>query len=367
MFNQKTRLALLALTTVAFALPAENVTAKPRKLGKRCTGTISSAASVAAAVECTTIVIDAFTMTEGVTLEIDAPDGASITMAGDISFPYYQWAGPLMIVKGDSVTFNGAGYSLKGNGDQYWDGEGTGGGKTKPAPLLRINHSGTFKDTIIKNAPARGVAIGGASIVVDTVTVDNADGDALGANTDGFDISSDGPVTVQNSKVHGQDDCLAINRGSDITFTGNTCTGPTHGISIGSITSSTTVSNVIISKNTVTGAVNGLRIKTDAVATSSTVNGVTYTGNVLTGITKYGVLIDQSYPSTLGTPGTGVVIEKVVFSGTNTIAVGSSAYRLEINCGSTTSCPGTWNLAGLDITGGKAGVVKNVAVTGGTY
>ncbi|KZP03278.1 glycoside hydrolase family 28 protein, partial [Athelia psychrophila] len=192
----------------------------------------------------------------------------------------------------------------------------------------------------IKNAPARGVAIGGASIVVDTVTVDNADGDALGANTDGFDISSDGPVTVQNSKVHGQDDCLAINRGSDITFTGNTCTGPTHGISIGSITSSTTVSNVIISKNTVTGAVNGLRIKTDAVATSSTVNGVTYTGNVLTGITKYGVLIDQSYPSTLGTPGTGVVIEKVVFSGTNTIAVGSSAYRLEINCGSTTSCPG---------------------------
>ncbi|KZP12434.1 hypothetical protein FIBSPDRAFT_157605 [Athelia psychrophila] len=57
MFNQKTRLALLALTTVVFALPAENVTSKPRKLGKRCTGTISSAATVAAAVECTTIVI----------------------------------------------------------------------------------------------------------------------------------------------------------------------------------------------------------------------------------------------------------------------------------------------------------------------
>ena len=53
------------------------------------------------------------------------------------------------------------------------DGDGTSSGKTKPAPLLRINHSGTFKDTIIKNAPARSIAIGGASIVVDTVTVDN--------------------------------------------------------------------------------------------------------------------------------------------------------------------------------------------------
>lgn len=103
--------------------------------------------------------------------------------------------------------------------------------------MLRINHSGTFKDTIIKNSPARAISVGGASIVVDTVTVDNcafvshseeppltleahtADGDALGKNTDGFDVSSDGPVTIQNSKVHGQDDCLAINRGNDITFT----------------------------------------------------------------------------------------------------------------------------------------------------
>lgn len=50
---------------------------------------------------------------------------------------------------------------------------GGGGGVTKPAPLLRINHSGTFKNTIIKNSPQRGVAIGGAGIVVDNVTVDN--------------------------------------------------------------------------------------------------------------------------------------------------------------------------------------------------
>lgn len=117
---------------------------------------------------------------------------------------------------------------------------GGNGGVTKPAPLLRINHSGTFKNTIIKNSPQRAIAVGGASIVVDTVTVDNsrplrhislstrpnanslkADGDAgsLGHNTDGFDVSSDGPVTIQNSKIHGQDDCFTINGGNAITFT----------------------------------------------------------------------------------------------------------------------------------------------------
>ncbi|KAF7304061.1 Glycoside hydrolase family 31 protein [Mycena indigotica] len=91
-----------------------------------------------------------------------------------------------------------------------------------------------------------------------------------------------------------------------------------------------------------TGAltVNGLRIKTDATATGSTVSNVVYSNNKLSGITGYGVLIDQSYPSTLGTPGTGVIINGVTFSGTNTIAVGSSAKRVEVNCGSTSSCTG---------------------------
>jgi hypothetical protein len=55
-------------------------------------------------------------------------------------------------------------------------------------------------------------------------------------------------------------------------------------------------------------SVNGLRIKTDATATGSTVSNVVYSNNKLSGITQFGVLIDQSYPSTLGTPGTGVVI-----------------------------------------------------------
>ena len=51
-----------------------------------------------------------------------------------------------------------------------------------------------------------------------------------------------------------------------------------------------------------------LRIKTDAAATNSSVSNVTYVGNTAMGAQDYGVIIDQSYPSTLGTPGSGVII-----------------------------------------------------------
>jgi galacturan 1,4-alpha-galacturonidase len=42
-----------------------------------------------------------------------------------------------------------------------------------------------------------------------------------------------------------------------------------------------------------------LRIKTMSSASGSTVSNITYSGNVGTGLRRFGVLIDQSYPSTL--------------------------------------------------------------------
>ncbi|KAJ6607981.1 hypothetical protein B0H10DRAFT_1955820 [Mycena sp. CBHHK59/15] len=140
-----------------------------------------------------------------------------------------------------------------------------------------------------------------------------------------------------------------------------------HGISLGSIASNVIVNNVHITGNTVMNNTNGLCIKTDATATASTVSNVVYTNNKLSGITQFGVLIDQSYPDTLGTPGTGVVITGVTFSGTNTISVTSGAKRMSVNCGSTSSCVGTWNFLGLTVTGGSAGTIRDVPVTGGSF
>ncbi|KAJ7717474.1 pectin lyase fold/virulence factor [Mycena metata] len=383
---------ICALLASAFALDTD----LPAPTVKRCTGTISSLADVAAAQVCTTIIINSFTVPGGQIFTINAATGATITMAGDVTFGFAEWAGPLMLVSGQNVTFNGNGHTLFGQGDLYWmrDGLGGNGGVTKPAPFIRVNNAGSFSNVRILNAPERSVAVKGSPVTISGIMIDNSLGDLpnsrsnglpAGHNTDGFGISNANNVIIQNSSVHNQDDCLAVNGGTNITFQNNVCVGG-HGISIGSIASNV-VNNVHITENTVMSNTNGLRIKTDATATASTVSNIVYTNNKLSGITEFGVLIDQSYPDTLGlcfffilfpvpcvqpswligTPGTGVVINGVTFSGTNTISVTSVAKRVSVNCGSTSSCVGTWNFAALTVTGGAAGTIRDAPVTGGLF
>jgi len=203
------------------------------------------------------------------------------------------------------------------------------------------------------------------------LTVDDSQGDyannrskglAAGHNTDGFDVGSDN-VTIQNCTVHNQDDCLAINKGKNITFDRNTCIGG-HGISIGSIGSNVAVSGVIVSGNIITQSDQALRIKTVASATGSVVDNVTYSGNTAKGIRKFGVIIDQSYPSTLGTPGTGTIISNVNFgSPFSNITVNSGANQVAVNCGSG-SCIGTWNWYYLSAKGGVTSPPSNVNILG---
>lgn len=177
-------------------------------------------------------------------------------------------------------------------------------------------------------------------------------------------------VTITNSVVKNQDDCVAMNSGSNIVFSNNKCSGG-HGISIGSIASGKTVSDVTISGNTVTNSMYGMRIKVDADATSGGVSSVTYSGNTISGIAKYGYLISQSYSADFGTPGTDTTIRYLIpfipslalnlivwwlafsdinFTGaTTSITVDSSAVRIGVDCG---KCSGTWNWASLVATGG---------------
>jgi galacturan 1,4-alpha-galacturonidase len=68
------------------------------------------------------------------------------------------------------------------------------------------------------------------------------------------------------------------------------------GLSIGSVggRSDNTVNTVTISSSTVKNSQNGVRIKTVYGATGS-VSGVTYKDITLSGITKYGIVIEQDY------------------------------------------------------------------------
>ncbi|KAK0188370.1 endopolygalacturonase 2 precursor [Armillaria mellea] len=337
------------------------------ELEERASCTISSVSTASSISSCSSVTIKAFTVPSGSTLTLSPKSGATITMAGDITFAKTSSDGPLFTIDGDDVTFDGAGYSFDGNGAKYWDGEGTNGGVDKPHPFLKAP-APTPTSRRVLNSPAQAVSIGNSDgLVFDSITIDNSDGDTddLGHNTDGFDVSAD-DVTIQNSVVKNQDDCIAINDGSNIIFKNNKCSGG-HGISIGSISSGKSVTDVTISGNTVTDSMYGFRIKVKASATSASVSGITYSGNTLSGIDEYGVLITQSYPDDEGTPGTGGPISDVNFTGsTTTIKVGDDATRLAVDCG---ACSGTWDFSKLKITGGSAGTVDSddATISGGSY
>ncbi|KAF8302571.1 polygalacturonase [Clavulina sp. PMI_390] len=358
--------AALALPAV-FAAPAADAPT-PVEVAKRATCTVSSAAAAASVSSCSTVVITGFTVPSGTTVDFKFATGASVTMTGDIVFSKTTSAGPLLTLEGTSVTFNGGDHNINGNGALYWDGEGTNGGVAKPHPFVKVKISGTFEDVTILNSPAQAISLGNdAALLVHGVNVDNSAGDAgaLGHNTDGFDVSTS-DVTIQDCVVKNQDDCIAINAGSNIVFENNQCSGG-HGISIGSIASSKTVSNVKIANNVVTNSMYGLRIKVDADATSASVSTVTYEGNTVSGISKYGILISQSYPDDFSTPGTGSTISGINFTGSTTsVSVSSSATRVGIDCG---KCSGTWNWASLSASGGKGDdlVLGGATISGGSY
>ncbi|KAF8608336.1 endo-polygalacturonase PG2 [Ceratobasidium sp. AG-I] len=340
----------------------------------RCTGTIASLDDVTAAQKCTTININAFTVPAGKTFALSLLSGTTVNLLGNVKFGVANWAGPLFSIAGTSVVFNGNGYTFDGQGASYWDGLGGNGGVTKPHPMMKIKMSGTYTNVKVLNSPAHVYSVSNpAALVMSKLTIDNSAGNAANSksdglpaahNTDGFDVSTNN-LTIEDSTITNQDDCLALNKGTNIIFQRNTCTGG-HGISIGSVDSDSVVNNIQILNNKIVNNDQALRIKTKAAATGSSVTNVVYSGNTATGIKKYGVIVDQSYPSTLGTPGNGVAMSGIDFTGSaNTIAVTSSAKRVAVNCG--TKCTGTWDWSKLTVTGGVAGKINYSGIKAGSY
>ncbi|KAJ3206204.1 Polygalacturonase [Entophlyctis luteolus] len=139
---------------------------------------------------------------------------------------------------------------------------------------------------------------------------------SLGHNTDGFDVSAQN-ITIQNCRVHNQDDCLAVNKAKNISFINNTCVGG-HGISIGSVASGAVVDSVLVQNCTISDSQNGVRIKTVYGATSGSVSNITYADIALSNITDMGIVVRQDYlnGTTTGTavsqmPITGVTLRNV--------------------------------------------------------
>ncbi|RAO70499.1 uncharacterized protein BHQ10_006511 [Talaromyces amestolkiae] len=352
---------LAFLSSAVLAAPAPAITA-PATLENRaasCTFSGSSGAASASKskTSCSTIVLSNVAVPSGTTLDLTGLNsGTKVIFEGTTTFGYKEWSGPLVSVSGTDITVEGAsGAVLNGDGSRWWDGEGSNGGKTKPKFFYAHSlKSSSISNLKILNSPVQVFSIDGAqTLTLDSITIDNSAGDSAGAhNTDAFDVGDSNGVTISNAIVQNQDDCLAVNSGTNIIFTGGTCSGG-HGLSIGSVggRSDNTVNTVHIENSTIKNSQNGVRIKTVYGATGS-VSGVTYKDITLSGITKYGIVIEQDYEngSPTGTPTTGVPITGLTIDGI-TGSVSSSATDVYILCGSGSCSNWTWE--GVTFTGGK--------------
>ncbi|KAI5982763.1 pectin lyase fold/virulence factor [Pisolithus marmoratus] len=348
-------LTLLSILTLASATAA----------GNDCTGVIHSLNDVTSAVQCKIVNIYAFTVAADEPFVLDLLDGTTVNVYGDIIFSKGFTKGPLFTVTGNDITFNGNGYTWHGSGASYWDGQGGSGGLTKPYPMMSVGITGTISGVHLLNTPMGAFGIWNGPLTIDGVTVNNRAGNypnsrsgglPAGRNTDGFNLGGDG-ITIQNCVVINQDDCIAIDWGTNITVHNNYCESG-HGISLTSATSDTVIENVVISNNRLVNSEQALRIKSSTTTQGSRVSNVVFEQNTASGCTDFGVLITQSYPAALGTPENGVDISNIVFSGLNNISTTSTAYMVAVNCGEG-SCIGPWDWSGLVVEGGKAGPTTN--------
>ncbi|KAL6412493.1 putative extracellular polygalacturonase [Ilyonectria robusta] len=348
--------ALLAGATTVLAAPAPEPTAAPnleRAVAKRasngssCTFSGSDGYSEASASKssCATIVLSALTVPSGTTLDLtDLPDDTEVIFEGETVWEYGEWEGPLFAVSGTSITVTGSdGSSLNGNGASYWDGEGSNGGKTKPKFFQAHDlTTSTIQNINIVNPPVQVFSINGVQTLSLTgITIDAKDGDDNGGhNTDGFDIGSSDGVTISGATVYNQDDCVAINSGTNIVFTGGYCSGG-HGLSIGSIggRDDNTVSGVTFESSTVTNSDNGIRIKTKSGETGS-VSDVTYKDIELSSIANYGIIVDQAYDGDEAT--NGITISGFTLDGIAGTVDSDADYAIYINCGSDSCTDWTW-------------------------
>lgn len=185
------------------------------------------------------------------------------------------------------------------------------------------------------------------------VTIDSQARDTQGGhNTDGFNIGNAENIFISGAVVKNQDDCIAINSGKNITFTGGDCSGG-HGLSIGSVggRSNNDVLGVKILNSKISRSDNGVRIKTIADATGR-VDNIVYDNIVLKDIAKQGLVVQQDYENggPTGTPSGGVPITNVSFNKItgNVLEGGANVYIL---CAKG-ACSG-WKWSGVSISGGK--------------
>ncbi|KAB8254345.1 putative endopolygalacturonase D [Aspergillus pseudonomiae] len=333
--------------------------------GTTCTVTEYAAIS-SAVVSCSNILLSDIYAPPSSTIDLQGlQTGAAVIFAGKTTFGDTADSDfDPIVVSGTSVTITGAeGHVIDGNGEAYWDGEGSNGGSDKPDHFFVVKdmYNSRIENLYIQNWPVHCFEIESTEhLTISGLTLNNSAGDAANSksdgdpaahNSDGFDIKESSYFTLENTWVHNQDDCVAVTSGTDIVVDGMYCYGG-HGLSIGSIggKSDNTVNGVTFSNSQVLSSQNGCRIKTNSGETGEVYN-IRYENITLSDISDYGIDVQQDYLNggPTGEPTNGVTIANVTFVDvTGTMSDGQDYYIL---CGDD-SCS-NFVFDGVDITGGS--------------
>ncbi|KAK5675681.1 hypothetical protein LTS10_011781 [Elasticomyces elasticus] len=309
-------------------------------------------AVAAATAACTAITLDSIEIPGNQTLNLSKlKTGTIVTFAGTTMVDFYEADYDIIKVGGTDITITAEpGAIIDGNGQAWWDGQGSNGGIEKPDHFFVISKllgNSVVKNLYIQNYPTHCFSISGsAGLIMENIVLNNTAGEApndrsggLAAahNTDGFDLSSCNNTIIRDSTVLNQDDCVAITSGDHITVSNMYCDGG-HGLSIGSVggKSNNNVTNIIFEDSKILNSQNGARIKSNSNTTGYIAN-VTYSNIYVENISIYGIDIQQDYLNggPTGDPTDGVIITGVTMTNITGTAE-SDAKNYYILCGADT-------------------------------
>lgn len=215
-------------------------------------------------------------------------------------------ADPAQIKSDGWVTFRNVDlFTLSGHGT--FDGQGKVAwtkntcSKTKDCGVLPINIRFDFvTNSIVKDITTLDSkqfhmnVLGCKNITFQHVTV-TAPGDS--PNTDGIHIGRSNLVKIIDTTIQTGDDCVSIGDGSQqININGVNC-GPGHGISVGSLgryPNEQPVSGIFVKNCTITGAMNGVRIKTWPASPAGSASDMHFEDITLDNVGNP-IIIDQGY------------------------------------------------------------------------
>ncbi len=198
------------------------------------------------------------TMASSVNLQIDA--GAILRMLPLGMYPGGTNTGPTFISGSNlhDIEISGSG-AIDGQGAAWWPFP------SAPRPRMISPSSCNrllIQNVTLSNSPMFHIAISGSKSGNSTVQNVTIQAPATSPNTDACDVDGTN-ILVQNCNISVGDDDFTCGGGThDVLVTNNTY-GTGHGISIGSFTDSGGVSNITVINCTISGAVNGIRIKSD--------------------------------------------------------------------------------------------------------